>query len=186
VLLASSAAAWVAAVGAFVGPFVGVAGALWLYTKQRIDKERDDTKEELEAVYRQLRAELDANRQIVSRSIGTIEAALSRLPPGIGENEAFHDERMYLAPLFADSWAALTRSDAHRVIPRKQLDELFGYYSAVARGNWLITRLQRFQYRVPILEEIVETLRQVDDEKAGIRVDLDVLETALAPRLAAS
>jgi hypothetical protein len=176
-------AAWAAAIGSFVGPFIGVGGALWLYIRQRSDIEVESERDELEAVYRQLRAELDANRQIVLKAIPTIEAVLRAQPTDICDNDPIHDERVYIAPLFADSWDALRRADAHRVVPRPQLDQLFSYYSAVTRANWLITRVQRFQFRAPILEQILETLRDVDDEKAGIRIDLDVLQRVLAPQL---
>jgi hypothetical protein len=174
---------WLGSVGTFVGPFVGVLGALWLYAKRTRDDEARRAREQLEAVYVQLRAELDANRRIVMRSIETIEAVLRELPSDHGSNDTIHDERLYLAPLFMESWAALTRTDAHREVPRAELDRLITYYTAVARANWLIQRVQRFQFRAPILEQILGTLQQVQDPKAGLTVDLESLQRVLAPRL---
>lgn len=185
-VLASVTTDWVGSLGALVGPFIGVLGALWLYTKRRRDDDAAKTRDGFEALYLRLRAEVDANRRIVARSLETIQTVLRSQPEDQDANAPIHDERLYLAPLFAQSWDALTRTDAQRVIPRADLDRLFTYYTAVARANWLIERVQAFQFRLPILNEILATLREVQDPTGGGQVDLEALEKALAPGLADS
>jgi hypothetical protein len=175
---------WLGASGALVGPFVGVVGALWLYSKRRRDEELASSLDRLEAVYLRLRAELDANRRIVTRSPDTIETVLSEQAPDRGANDPIHDERLYLAPLFTQSWDLLAQTDAERVLSSAELERLFRYYTAIARANWLIPRVQVFQFRAPILREIRATLREVQDPKGDVQVDLSGLQRALAPRLA--
>lgn len=183
-MLATIATDWLGAVGALVGPFVGVVGALWLYSKHRRDEELASSLDRLEAVYLRLRAELDANRRIVARSLDTIETVLCEQVPDIGANDPIHDERLYLAPLFTQSWDLLAQTDAERVLSSAELERLFRYYTAIARANWLISRVRAFQFRAPILKEIRTTLREVQDPKGDVQMDLSALQLALAPRLA--
>src|SRR3954471_10156470 len=100
----TSLADWLGVLGTFVGPFVGVLTALWIYSKTRRDDEASRAREQREGAFLRLRAELDANRRIVTRSIETIDVILSGQPMEAGANDPIHDERLYLAPLFAESW----------------------------------------------------------------------------------
>jgi hypothetical protein len=170
---------WVAAAGAFVGPFVGLLGALWLYAKRGEDEKRRREEDGREALSRQLRAEFDANQQIIQRSLTSIGRALETKMGGGDSNEPIYDEQFYLAPLFAASWDSLTLTDAHRVLTSARLEQLFGYYTSVARANWLLTRVQTFKFRTPILKEIEKTLSEV--RATGEAVDFAGLESELSP-----
>jgi len=97
----------------------------------------------------------------------------------VDANEPIYDEEFYLAPLFASSWEALTQTDAHRALTSARLEQLFGYYTSVARANWLLARVQTFKFRAPILREIEKTLREVRD--TGEAVDFAALESELLP-----
>ncbi|MEJ7784626.1 MAG: hypothetical protein WKF96_07470 [Solirubrobacteraceae bacterium] len=176
-LIATTLTDWLGLVSTLIGPLVGFVGGLWLYRKRQRDDEARRTKEQFEVLYLQLRAELEANRRIAVRSLKTIESVLKQKE--LGPNEAIHDESLYIAPLFAQSWAALARTDAHRVIPSATLDQLFARYAAVARANWLIERVQRFQFRRPILDQIRATLLEVDPPEEPF--DLEALKQFLAP-----
>src|ERR1700760_1030591 len=109
-------AGWVTAVGTFVGPFVGVIGALWLYARRRRDEELGRDAEQRAALFLELRAELAANQRIIDKSTDSIRALLESGNAGGDPNDPIYDERLYLAPLFADSWSALTRTNAHKVL----------------------------------------------------------------------
>lgn len=170
---------WVAAAGAFIGPFVGLLGALWIYAKRGEDEKRRREEDSREAVSRQLRAEFDANQRIIQRSLASISLPLASGAASGDANEPIYDEQFYLAPLFADSWEALTRTDAHRVLTPTRLGQLFDYYASVARANWLLARVQTFKFRAPIIEEIEKTLNEVRDE--GGVVDFAGLESELSP-----
>jgi hypothetical protein len=169
---------WIAAVGGYVGPFVGVLGALWLYLKRSRDEERRREVEQRAALLRELRAEVAANQRIIERSLASIEELLQEGGASEDANDPIYDERFYLAPLFADSWNALTRTNAHRVLQPARLDQLFGYYTAVARVNWLLGRVQSFKFRRPILREIRRTLDEVRNE-VGDALELSGLESEL-------
>lgn len=60
-----------------------------------------------------------------------------------------------------------------------RLEQLFGYYTSVARANWLLTRVQTFKFRTPILKEIEKTLSEV--RATGEAVDFAGLESELSP-----
>jgi hypothetical protein len=170
---------WVAAAGTFVGPFVGLLGALWLYAKRNEDEKRRRDEENREALLRQLQAEFGANQQTIQRSLTSIGRALASKAHGEDANEPIYDEEFYLAPLVASSWEALTQTDAHRVLTSARLEQLFGYYTSVARANWLLARIQTFKFRAPILREIEKTLSDVRD--TGEAVDFAALESELLP-----
>jgi hypothetical protein len=85
--------------------------------------------------------------------------------PDKGANDPIHDQRLYLAPLFTQSWDLLAQTDAERVVSAAELERLFRYYTAIARANWLISRVQKFQFRVTILREIRATLREVQPNR---------------------
>src|SRR5262249_48306733 len=150
-----------------------------LYAKQRHDAEKSTTALRYVGLYLQLRAELEANRRIVVESLETIDRVLASQPQPLSDNDPIYDEQLYVAPLFADSWAALSNTDAHRVLPASLLDRLFEYYTSVARANWLIQRVQVFKYRAPILREIRETLLNVQPPKADLAFQLSDLRDAL-------
>lgn len=123
-VIAAAAIEWATAVGAFTGPFLGFAGAIWLYNKQRRDSESDAQSARRTGVFLQLRAELDANQRLVTRSIASIDQLLAGHGYAAGANDPIYDESLYLAPLFADSWTALSLTDAQRGIPPRLLDDL--------------------------------------------------------------
>src|SRR6202012_1961654 len=103
--------------------------------------------EQREALIGYLLATSELNLRIIWRSLTSlkpmIDAGISREDP----NDPIYDEQFYLAPMFNESWEALTRTDAPRVPKPARLEQLFGYYAAVARVNWLLSRVQRFRYR---------------------------------------
>jgi hypothetical protein len=158
---------------------LGVLGALWLYAKRNRDQTRRQEEDQHEALFRQLRAEFDANLRIIRRSLTSIKPMIDAGISSEDPNDPIYDEQFYLAPMFNESWEALTRTDAHRVLEPARLEQLFGYYAAVARVNWLLSRVQRFRYRVPILQEIQKTLAEVQEEIGGT-VDFDALQSELA------
>lgn len=170
---------WITAIGTYLGPFVGVLGALWLYSKRRRDEELRRGSEQRVALFLELQAELAANQRIIARSRASIDATLDAGRDSDDPNDPIYDEKFYLAPLFADSWNALTRTNTHQVLRPARLDQLFGYYSAVARLNWLLGRIQTFKFRRPILQEISRTLDEVQDE-LGDTLDLSALASELA------
>lgn len=170
---------WVAAAGAFVGPFVGLLGALWLYAKRGEDEKQRQEEVNREALFRQLQAEFGANQRIIQRSLTSIGRVLAGKAVSRDANEPIYDEQFYLAPLFSESWEALTRTDAHGVLTPERLEQLFGYYTSVSRANWLLARVQTFKFRAPILEEIEKTLSEVRDESGA--VDFAALESELSP-----
>ena len=126
---------WVAAAGAFVGPFVGLLGALWLYAKRSEDEKRRQEEENREAPLRQLQAEFGADQQIIQRSLASIDHALTSSADREDANEPIYDEEFYLAPLFASSWEALTQTDAHRVLTSARLEQLSSATTPRWRGR---------------------------------------------------
>jgi hypothetical protein len=171
---------WIIAVGTYVGPFIGILGAFWLYAKRQRDEEGRREAGQQFALFLELQAELSANQRIIAKSMASVDAILEAGEASEDPNDPIYDERFYVAPLFSDSWSALARTDAHRVLSPARLDQLFGYYSAISRLNWLLGRVQGFKFRRPILQEIRRTLDEVRGEVAD-SLDLHALASELAP-----
>jgi hypothetical protein len=169
---------WITAVGTFVGPFVGILGAVWLYAKRRKDDEFRRDEDRRVALILELQAELSANEKIIAKSMASVTAVLDAGGASDDPNDPIYDERFYLAPLFANSWDALRHTNAVQVLTPQRLDQLFAYYSAVARVNWLLGRVQRFKFRRSILQEISRTLDEVEGE-LGQALDITALAIEL-------
>lgn len=169
---------WWQVLFSFVGSGLGVTVpfGIWWFSKQREDEDRKQRLFEL------LMVELAANQQIIEQGIASVERVLRTKQPNgsagsSGADPIEEEGEIQIAPLFFSSFESLVNNDLLRHFPADVIPDLYEHYAKVSRANWLISRVQHFRFRGPILRAICDALKEAKQTQAKIRNRLDIEKT---------
>lgn len=164
----------------FVGSGLGVSVPLLIWWLSR----RSEARQRKRRIFELLMVEISTNQAIIERALTSVQNVLGKRRTDARketpeDNFIREEQEIELAPLFSSSFQFLVENDLIRHFPSDVIPDLYEHYARVSRANWLISRVQQFRFRTPILQAIHDALDSAKQTQQRIRNRLEVEKSKL-------